>query len=61
MTADETKKVQRKLTDMGHYNGKVDGVVGPDTEAAIRHFQKEKNLPETGRLDGKTRAALGIK
>ena len=61
LTAAETREVQGKLSEMGYYKGKADGVVGADTEEAIRKFQKAKNLPVTGRLDTRTRAELGVK
>jgi peptidoglycan hydrolase-like protein with peptidoglycan-binding domain len=38
----------------------VDGRVGPRTEAALRNFQRQHNLPVTGRPDSETITALGI-
>jgi len=37
----------------------ADGVVGPQTRAAIRRFQRAHGLPATGRLDRATSRALG--
>ena len=46
--------VQSKLRDLGLLKGKVDGIFGPGFRAAIRSFQKTKNLNETGYLDSLT-------
>ena len=44
-----TKKAQRLLSSLGYNVGVVDGIAGKKTRAAIRKFQKERNL----RVDGK--------
>ena len=49
----DTKAVQRALKELGIYDGKIDGRVGPKTKAAIREFQKSRNL----KVDGKVGAA----
>ena len=36
----------------------VDGDFGPETEAAVRDFQRRRGLPETGAVDEGTCAAL---
>jgi hypothetical protein len=36
----------------------VDGAFGAETEAALRWFQRQKGLPDTGQVDAATRAAL---
>jgi D-alanyl-D-alanine carboxypeptidase (penicillin-binding protein 5/6) len=38
----------------------IDGDFGPQTEQAVKAFQKSKNLSETGEVDDKTWKALGI-
>ena len=50
----DIKKVQESLRDKGYYHAKVDGISGPQTRAAIRQYQKDENLPVTGRLDSET-------
>ena len=40
--------MQQRLADLGYDPGPVDGVVGARTRAAIRAFQKDNELPETG-------------
>ena len=51
---DVVRDAQQALRERGYYRGVVDGVVGPITEAAVRGFQRDQNLPVTGRLDTQT-------
>lgn len=41
--------VQSLLLALGYYQGDVDGLMGPKTEAAIRDFESREALPLTGR------------
>jgi peptidoglycan hydrolase-like protein with peptidoglycan-binding domain len=53
------KAVQRALMRAGiTVPGGADGVFGPATEAALKTYQQRKGLPQTGRLDRATAAAL---
>ena len=52
--SDDVKEVQQTLRDTGHYTGPVDGILGSRTRAAIRQYQRDENLPVTGRLDADT-------
>lgn len=52
------KAIQSQLQTVGCYTGPVDGVIGPQTDAAIVAFQKGANLPVTGELSAQTDAAL---
>src|SRR5262245_22774664 len=54
----DVRAAQEKLTDMGYDVGAADGKVGPKTRAALKKFQSDKGLDQTGRLDDHTRAAL---
>jgi peptidoglycan hydrolase-like protein with peptidoglycan-binding domain len=56
----DIKKVQETLHDKGYYNGKVDGIIGPQTRAGIRQYQKSEKLPVTGHLDAETSGKLGV-
>jgi len=47
-------KAQQTLQALGMYNGAVDGMMGPGTEAAVRDFQSQSGLEVTGKLDLKT-------
>ena len=48
------------LNSQGYNAGAPDGVMGPNTQDAIRRFQADKNLTQTGMLDESTRNALGV-
>ena len=52
--------VQKELTQLGYYHGQVDGLIGPQTERAIRWFQSVDKLPVTGQIDDPTLKALRI-
>ena len=43
---------------MGYDAGPADGVSGRRTAAALRAFQRDHGLPDSGRLDEATRQAL---
>lgn len=57
---DQVKKVQEALKGLGHDLGKwgVDGIIGAQTEAAIKEFQELSGLKVTGIIDDDTLAAL---
>ncbi|MCR9276617.1 MAG: peptidoglycan-binding protein [Pseudomonadaceae bacterium] len=52
--SDMVRKAQQALKDLGIYSGGVDGLMGPNTAGAIREFQSQMGLEETGKLDLKT-------
>src|SRR5215475_900659 len=54
----DVKSAQQALAQIGHDPGSIDGVLGPQTVAALRAYQKANGLPETGRLDEPTLAKL---
>ena len=49
---------QSRLKDRGYYSGPIDGVLGPNTQAALRAYQRDKGLSVTATLDAPTRGAL---
>jgi peptidoglycan hydrolase-like protein with peptidoglycan-binding domain len=51
---------QRALAEKGYDPGPADGVSGPQTRVAVKNFQADQNLAQTGRLDQKTLAALNV-
>ena len=55
----DIEQVQKALKEKGHDPGRIDGVMGPQTSAALKAFQKEQRLNATGRLDDATQAKLG--
>jgi len=54
------RRAQSALKEQGYYEGAADGVMSPRTSSALRAYQKEHNLQETGDLDPQTAARLGI-
>lgn len=53
-----TTALQQSLADAGYYDGKVDGIYGPETVAAVQALQKANGLPQTGTVDKATEQAL---
>jgi sporulation protein YlmC with PRC-barrel domain len=56
--ANDVLAAQQRLKDRGYYAGPADGVMGPNTEAALRAFQRDRSLTVTGRLDPETARTL---
>ena len=54
----EIKGVQARLRNLGLYGGKIDGIVGVQTEGALREFQRREQLEESGRITQETRCKL---
>jgi hypothetical protein len=52
--------VQSALQEQGYYRDAVDGLIGPNTRAALRNFQRDRGLPITAAIDGPTLQALGL-
>jgi peptidoglycan hydrolase-like protein with peptidoglycan-binding domain len=48
------KEAQTQLKGMGLYNGRIDGIVGPETRAGLRDYQQREGLSQTARLDRAT-------
>jgi peptidoglycan hydrolase-like protein with peptidoglycan-binding domain len=49
---------QKKLTTLGYYSGEATGKIDEATIAAIKACQKACGMKETGKMDGKTCAAI---
>ena len=54
------RMVQRTLNNRGFRAGPPDGVLHERTRMALREFQRSENLEDTGRLNERTLAALGV-
>jgi peptidoglycan hydrolase-like protein with peptidoglycan-binding domain len=51
---------QISLRDRGYYTGQINGQMSFATRNAIRQFQREAGIPQTGDLDARTARELGI-
>jgi peptidoglycan hydrolase-like protein with peptidoglycan-binding domain len=54
------KNAQVALNNQGYNVGSADGQYGPNTQSAVRRFQAERGLTQTGTLDDSTLTALGV-
>jgi N-acetylmuramoyl-L-alanine amidase len=55
---DAVSGVQARLNNLGFFCGAVDGVSGARTAQALRAFQAQNGLPQSGRIDAATSAKL---
>jgi hypothetical protein len=60
LTHDKVGFIQRSLDWFGFSPGPIDGVLGPQTMAAVNAFQKDHGLTVTNYLTVDTVAALGV-
>ena len=56
--SEEVKALQKRLRELGYYNGSVDGDYGKGTEAAVKAFQKANGLKADGKAGAQTLAKL---
>jgi lipoprotein-anchoring transpeptidase ErfK/SrfK len=56
----EILEAQLGLARRGISSGPLDGVLGPQTQSALRAFQKREDLPDSGKLDAATRSHLKL-
>jgi peptidoglycan hydrolase-like protein with peptidoglycan-binding domain len=61
LAPDALMRVQDRLRQLGVYGGRVDGVWGPDSQAALERFQQSRGLQVTGQLNEATAATLGLR
>ena len=52
--------VQSALQQQGFYQGEVDGVLGPQTRAALAEYQSAQGIEPTGAIDEPTLETLGM-
>ncbi len=55
---DEVKALQERLTELGYYKGKISGNYLEGTQRAVRSFQADHGLKETGIADPQTLSVL---
>lgn len=55
---EETRGIQARLNNLGFTCGKVDGIIGPKTSAAIKAFKKKNGLADNDTIDDSTKNKL---
>jgi peptidoglycan hydrolase-like protein with peptidoglycan-binding domain len=58
MGAEQVRMAQKQLKEAGFNPGPIDGQIGRQTSQAIREYQKDNGLPQTGQLDEPTKDLL---
>jgi len=58
--AQTVANVQSALQQQGYYQGDIDGVLGPQTRAALAEYQSAQGLEPTGAVDEPTLETLGM-
>ena len=51
LSVDEIKELQNRLNTLGFNAGLADGIVGPQTQAAVVRYEAERGGTQTGRVD----------
>lgn len=57
---DEVRKIQKKLKELGYYNGNIDGIYGIATKKSVTAFQKNCGITADGIAGTKTLKFLGL-
>lgn len=60
ITEETVRRVQERLNELGYPCGTVDGIVGNNTSGAIRQYQADQGMTQTGSIDAQLLEALGI-
>ena len=58
--ASTARDVQQALERKGYDVGPIDGVMGPRTQSALREFQQQQGLAQSGQIDQQTLLALDV-
>jgi peptidoglycan hydrolase-like protein with peptidoglycan-binding domain len=58
LNLDHLDAVQTALTRLGYAPGKIDGKNGPNTQGAVKVFQKQHGLTDDGIVGPATKGAL---
>ena len=54
----EVANIQTALQQQGYYQGEIDGLIGPQTRAALAQYQEANGLETTSAIDQPTVEAL---
>ena len=58
---ESVRTVQKRLKELGYYNGSIDGDFGKETEKAVKEFQKANGLSADGKVGEQTLKKLNDK
>ncbi len=59
-SGNEVRSIQTRLTELGYFSGKIDGIFGSQTKNAVVKFQKDYGLTADGIAGSETLKALRI-
>ncbi len=59
-SSESVREAQQALKDKGFDPGPVDGIYGPNTQHALRQYQRQEKLTADGRLNDQTMDSLGV-
>lgn len=59
-TASDNKAIQRRLQELGYYNGAIDGIYGTQTRNAVIEFQDDYGITADGIVGARTLQMLGL-
>jgi Ni/Co efflux regulator RcnB len=59
-TPERYKEIQEALAQKGYLHGEASGVWNQDSADALRRFQKDQSLQDSGKLDSLSIIALGL-
>lgn len=60
LNKEQIRQIQMTLNKKGFDAKRVDGIWGPETEAALKDFQQQQHLQGSGHLTQQTLGALGV-
>jgi peptidoglycan hydrolase-like protein with peptidoglycan-binding domain len=60
LSPQQIRQIQMTLNRKGFDADRADGKWGPQTQAALKNFQKKQHIEGAGQLDTRTLAALGV-
>lgn len=56
----QTRIVQAKLSELGFYDGTIDGIFDTETIASLKNYQQSKGINVSGEIDRVTAASLDV-
>lgn len=60
LSLEQKKNLQQRLNEEGHYNGDIDGVIGPRTVTALEEYKAQEGLGGGSALTPETVERLGL-